>query len=144
MFWLDRKNPDTVFGDKRSESHILCDGRTLNINPDIIMDFTDMPFPDGSFKLIVFDPPHLHTAGPKSWLSAKYGKLSPTWQEDIKKGFSECFRVLDNDGTLVFKWNENQVKIGEVLKLSEHPPLFGHLSGRKGLTHWCVFMKPRL
>lgn len=51
--------------------------------------------------------------------------------------------VMANDGTLVFKWNETQVKIGEVLKLSEHPPLFGHLSGRKGLTHWCVFMKPR-
>lgn len=127
-----------------SESHILCDGRTLNIKPDLLMDFTDLPFPDGSFNLVVFDPPHLVRAGPKSWLGAKYGKLSATWQEDIRKGFSECLRVLDNDGTLVFKWNETQVKIGEVLKLSEHPPLFGHLSGRKGLTHWCVFMKPRL
>ena len=143
MFWLDRQNPDAIFGDKRSEDYILCDGRTLNIKPDILMDFTDLPFPDGSFNLVVFDPPHLVRAGPKSWLAAKYGKLSATWQEDIQKGFSECFRVLANDGTLVFKWNETQVKIGEVLKLSAHPPLFGHLSGRKGLTHWCVFMKPR-
>jgi hypothetical protein len=30
---------------------------------------------------------------------------------------------------------------GEVLALTEIQPLFGHLSGRKGLTHWLVFMK---
>nr|AEZ67133.1 putative Met [Ralstonia solanacearum] len=142
MFWFDRQNPDVVYGDKRSESHVLCDGRTLRIEPDMLLDFTDMPFDDGSFKLVVFDPPHLHTAGPRSWMTKKYGKLSETWQEDIRKGFSECFRVLASDGVLVFKWNETQVKIREVLALTDVQPLFGHPTGRKGLTHWYVFMKP--
>lgn len=29
MMWFDRQHPDAVFGDKRTEQHVLCDGRTL-------------------------------------------------------------------------------------------------------------------
>lgn len=140
MMWMDKQHPDVVFGDKRTETHVLCDGRTLRIEPDMTLDFTALPFEDGTFKLVVFDPPHLHTAGPRSWLAAKYGKLGPNWREDLRKGFAECFRVLATDGVLVFKWNETQVKVGEVLALTPVQPLFGHVSGRKGLTHWLVFM----
>lgn len=50
--------------------------------------------------------------------------------------------MLEPEGVLIFKWNETQVKVGEVLALTPQPPLFGHLSGRGGLTHWLVFMKP--
>ena len=89
MFWFDRQNPDVVFGDKRTETHVLCDGRTLRIEPDVTLDFTDLPFDDGTFKLVVFDPPHLHTAGPKSWMAAKYGKLTAI-------GERTCERVLQN------------------------------------------------
>lgn len=143
MFWFDRKNADAIFGDVRSESHVLCDGRTLRIEPDVLMDFTDMPFDDGAFSLIAFDPPHLNRAGPKSWMAAKYGKLSRGWQEDLRAGFRECFRVLADDGVLVFKWNETQIKIRDVLVLCEVAPLFGHTTGAKGFTHWYVFIKPR-
>ena len=142
MFWFDRQNPDVVFGDKRTETHVLCDGRTLRIEPDITLDFTDLPFDDGTFKLVVFDPPHLHTAGPKSWMAAKYGKLTGDWREDLRKGFAECFRVLASDGVLVFKWNETQVKIRDVLELTDVQPLFGNTSGKKAGTHWYVFMVP--
>ena len=141
MMWFDRANPDVVFGDKRSEQHVLCDGRSLRIEPDVMLDFTNLPFADESFKLIAFDPPHLHTAGEKSWMAAKYGKLTANWREDLRDGFQECFRVLSKDGVLVFKWNETQVKIREVLALTPKKPLFGHPTGRKGLTHWYVFMK---
>ena len=144
MFWFDRQNPDVVFGDKRTETHGLCDGRTLRIEPDMTLDFTDLPFDDGAFKLVVFDPPHLHTAGPKSWMAAKYGKLTGDWREDLRKGFAECFRVLASDGVLVFKWNETQVKIREVLELTDVQPLFGNTSGKKAGTHWYVFMVPNV
>lgn len=144
MFWLDRNNPDVVFGDIRTHEETLCDGRKLVINPDVNLDFTNLPYESGRFNLVVFDPPHLHTAGPKSWLAAKYGKLSENWKDDIRNGFHECFRVLHADGTLIFKWNETQIKVKEVLALSEIKPLFGHISGRKGLTHWLVFMKPKV
>jgi len=149
MMWLDRSNPDVVFGDLRRESITVTDRshgrengtRTLQIEPDVQMDFRALPFPDNSFLLVSFDPPHLERAGPRSWLAAKYGKLGSDWREDLRQGFAECLRVLKPGGTLVFKWNETQVKVGEVLALIPIDPLFGHLSGRKGLTHWLVFMK---
>ncbi|EAG8307912.1 SAM-dependent methyltransferase, partial [Listeria monocytogenes] len=87
----------------------------------------------------VFDPPHLVKVGDKSWLAKKYGKLdSATWQEDIAKGFSECMRVLKPNGTLIFKWNEEQIKLSEILKVIDHEPLLGN---KRAKTHWLVFMK---
>jgi hypothetical protein len=59
MMWFDKKDERCLFGDKRQESHILCDGRALDINPDVLLDFTDLPFLDGAFHVVVFDPPHL-------------------------------------------------------------------------------------
>lgn len=150
MFWFDRQHPDVVFGDHRSEtitvtdrSHGREDGkRTLRIEPDVQLDFRSLPYPDGTFKLVSFDPPHLVRAGPKSWLAAKYGKLSDSWRDDLRAGFAECFRVLDADGVLIFKWNETQVKVNDVLALTPVRPLFGQVSGRGHKTHWLVFMKP--
>lgn len=138
MFWFNKENPDVLFMDKRKEIHILCDGRELHITPDIMADFTNMPFEDNTFHLVVFDPPHLVKAGEKSWLAKKYGVLSENWQEDLRKGFLECFRVLKENGILVFKWNEQQVKLKEVLQLAPCQPLFGD---KRAKTHWLVFMK---
>lgn len=148
MMWLDKKDPRALFADKRAETITVTDRthrqdgtRTLQIAPDTLMDFRAMPFAEGSFKLVAFDPPHLVKAGPKSWLAAKYGKLSADWRGDLRAGFAECFRVLEPGGVLVFKWNETQVKLAEVLALTPHKPLFGQISGRSGMTHWLVFMK---
>ena len=147
--WFDRKNPNVVFADRRSETLTVADRshgnasgtRTILIKPDTLMDFRAMPFADDTFRLVAFDPPHLVKAGPKSWLAAKYGKLSDDWREDLRQGFFECFRVLRTDGVLVFKWNETQVKLREVLALTPHQPLFGNTSGKKAGTHWMVFLK---
>jgi hypothetical protein len=75
MMWFDREHPDVVFGDQRREQHVLCDGRTLRIEPDVLLDVRALPYPDNAFRLVAFDPPHLKHAGPKSWLRAKYGVL---------------------------------------------------------------------
>lgn len=149
MMWADKADPRVVFGDIRREVITVTDRshgnesgtRTLRIEPDTLIDFRAMPFSDDSFRLIAFDPPHLVRAGPRSWLAAKYGKLGEDWRDDLRQGFSECFRVLEPGGVLVFKWNEVQVKVRDVLTLTPNQPLFGHLSGRKGLTHWLVFAK---
>jgi SAM-dependent methyltransferase len=150
MMWRNKQNPNAVFGDCRHETLVVTDRshgnasgqRVLRIEPDVVMDFRAIPYPDGTFHLVAFDPPHLVRAGKKSWLASKYGILSYNWKADIRAGFSECFRVLKPNGVLVFKWNETQVKTGEVMQLTDIQPLFGHLSGRKGLTHWLVYMKP--
>lgn len=141
MMWFDKSNPDVLFADKRMEKHILCDGRALEINPDVQMDFTNMHFDDNTFHLVVFDPPHLKNLGKSSWMAKKYGVLLPTWETDIKGGFDECMRVLKPNGVLIFKWNENQIKINQIIKVIECTPLFGHPSGKHGQTIWMTFMK---
>lgn len=86
MMWFDRGHENVVFGDQRSETITVTDRshgnesgtRTLRIEPDVLMDFRDLPYPDGSFKLVAFDPPHLVRAGPSSWLAAKYGSWGRT------------------------------------------------------------------
>lgn len=138
MFWFDTSRHDTVYMDNRELDTKLCDGRRLVIEPDVVSDFRDMPFPDETFALVVFDPPHLIRAGRTSWLALKYGVLGNDWREDLRKGFAECFRVLKTDGILVFKWNECQVKLRDVLRLTEEQPLIGD---RRGKTHWMIFIK---
>lgn len=74
-------------------------------------------------------------------MALKYGKLSKEWRSDIRAGFNECMRVLKPNGTLVFKWNEDQIKVSEILSCIDHQPLYGHKSGKNSKTHWMVFMK---
>lgn len=138
MFWFDKENENVVFMDNRELEETLCDGRKLTIKPDIMADFKDIPFPDNSFKLVVFDPPHLNKLGENSWMAKKYGVLGKDWEKDIKQGFGECMRVLDTYGVLVFKWNEEQIKLSKLLKVIGKKPLFGN---RRSKTHWMVFMK---
>ena len=141
MFWFDKGNKKVLFTDIRKEENILCDGRKFEVNPDIIMDFRDLKFPDKTFKMVVFDPPHLRVLGRKSWMAKKYGVLSENWKDDLRKGFSECWRVLEDYGVLIFKWNERDIRVSEILKLFNEKPLFGHTTGRSGNTKWMCFMK---
>lgn len=141
MFWFDRNNPAVIFADIRKESDVLCDGRTLEVNPDVQMDFRNMPFEDNSFKMVVFDPPHLKQLGGNTWMAKKYGVLFSTWENDIKQGFDECMRVLEPYGVLIFKWNEIQIKLSQVLSVIKSEPLFGHVTGKHGRTIWMAFMK---
>jgi SAM-dependent methyltransferase len=67
--------------------------------------------------------------------------LHTDWRDDLRKGFAECFRVLKPDGVLIFKWNEDQILVSEILKLTPEKPLFGHRSGKRSQTHWMAFMK---
>ena len=142
MFWFDKENKDVIFMDNRELTDTLCDGRILEIRPDVAADFRNMPFDDESFTLVVFDPPHFFRNGEKSWIGKKYGTLDrDTWREDLKAGFSECFRVLQTEGILIFKWNETDIPLREILALTNQKPLFGHRSGKQMKTHWVTFMR---
>lgn len=138
MFWFDKEHPAAVFMDNRSMGKTLCDGRRFEVRPDLIADFREIPFPDESFRLVVFDPPHLCRAGESSWLGIKYGILKSTWQDDLRRGFEECMRVLMDYGVLILKWSEDQINTGDILKLLPVQPLFGH---RRGRSIWLCFMK---
>lgn len=143
--WFNKNHPSAVYCDKRKESfsqHFPNAGNCkLNINPDVICDFTNLPFSDESFSLVVFDPPHLTKAKDTAWLVKKYGKLDDTWRQMIHDGFVEGMRVLKPDGVLIFKWSEYEIPAIEVWKAIGQKPLFGHRSGRKSKTFWGCFMK---
>lgn len=143
MFYFDRNDDRVLFGDKRSESHVLCDGRALEVSPDLILDFRSLPFPDEQFRVVVFDPPHLTYVGRNGWMFKKYGGLDlDTWRDDLTSGFAECFRVLAENGVLIFKWNETQIPVRQVLSLTPHRPLVGHIRvGKSADTHWVTFLK---
>lgn len=148
MFWFDHNNPNALYVDKRvMERQVIWrskDGkqvREFEVRPDVVADFQQLPFEDNTFFHIVFDPPHLTKAGETSWLAKKYGFLTENWREVLTNGFNECWRVLKPYGTLIFKWNEENVKVSEVLNLFKVPPLYGHQGGKCGKTHWLAFVK---
>lgn len=143
--WFNKNHPNAIYCDARSEQHCQIwpnAGRcVLNISPDIVCNFTDLPFEDNSFPLVVFDPPHLFSAKETSWLVKKYGKLHDNWPQMLHEGFAECMRVLKPDGVLIFKWSENDISAIEVWDAIGQKPLFGHHSGKKSMTFWGCFMK---
>ncbi len=141
MFWHDKTDPRAVFMDIREEEHTLCDGRKLVIAPDTIADFRAVPFPDSTFRVVVFDPPHLVRVGDNAWMGKKYGRLNKTWRDDIRAGFAEAFRVLWPHGVLIFKWNETQIPTSQILTLTDVKPIITQRTGKADKTHWIIFVK---
>lgn len=146
--WFDKQHPEAIYCDKREGTYegIWKSGdgksrRSMTISPDIICDFTDLPFPDNTFRLVIFDPPHLTRANDTSWLVKKYGKLNDTWPQMLHDGFWECMRVLMEDGVLIFKWSQHDIAAEKVWNAIGQKPLFGHKSGKKSLTFWGCYMK---
>lgn len=145
MFYFDKSDSRVLFQDIRKIKTKLRDERIFEVNPDVVCDFTNMPYEDETFSMVVFDPPHLKYTGSKKELKGyqmiKYGALYSDWRDMLSKGFKECFRVLKSGGFLIFKWNETDIKVSEVLRLTNEKPVFGHKSGKRSNTHWICFMK---
>ena len=143
--WFNKHHPAAVYCDQRREEYRglwkNAGNCSLNIDPDVLCDFTALPFPDDSFSLVVFDPPHLTGAKETSWLVKKYGKLDDNWPQMLHDGFLECMRVLKPDGVLIFKWSEYDIPAEKVWRAIGKKPLFGHHSGKKSGTFWGCFMK---
>ena len=145
--WFKKNHPAAIYCDKREEDIELYFGkghtnpRQCRVQPDVVCDFTDLPFPDQSFSLVVFDPPHLIRAKETAWLVKKYGRLDESWRQMIHDGFAEGMRVLKPDGTLIFKWSEYDIPAEDVWNAIGQKPLFGHHSGKKSKTFWGCFVK---
>ena len=145
MFWYDKENPDAIFMDNR----VVEKGAFKNnwnpgwcVNPDVVSDFRNMPFPDCSFQVVVYDPPHLTSGSMKSVINKKYGLLNKdTWKQDLIAGFTECWRVLKVNGILIFKWNEANIKAKSLVRDFPVQPLFGDFTGKTGKTIWMTFLK---
>lgn len=153
MFYFDKSDPRVLFQDIREVETTLCDGRHFEVKPDVVGDFTSMEFPDNTFNMVVFDPPHLvYSRGKKSkyvdmygtlsyktiptgYQHIKYGVLCSDWRNTLSKGFTECFRVLRPGGFLIFKWNETDIKVSEILKSSPTKSQSSGIYPVNALTH---------
>lgn len=146
MFYFDKEDASVLFQDIRTLETTLCDGRRFEIKPDIQADFTAMPYGDGAFSMIIFDPPHLKCAKEQQqcsgWQMKKYGSLPKKgWESTLSRGFRECFRVVKEHGFVIFKWSEVDIPLTRVLALSPYTPVLGHKSGKRQNTHWVLFIK---
>mgnify|MGYP001407016531 FL=1 len=134
MMHFNKQNPYVLYVDKRAE-----------VNPDIVGDHKDLAvIPDKSFKLIIFDPPHRTTKDAPYWVIRDYGGLeAETWQSDLKKAFTELWRLLDDFGVLVFKWNDHQFKGANIEQLFPVDPIVKQTTtnGTSSNTFWYCFMK---
>lgn len=148
--WFNKKHPNAIYTDiRREEKGLIYDRPNFEVQPDEIMDFRALKFPDKSFKMVIWDPPHFMNLSSKTWVTKKYGCLnSETWQSDIQKGFNECWRVLDDFGTLILKWScpekeskKRKISTSDLLKLFPVQPIVGHPSGSKSGTIWMSFLK---
>lgn len=136
MFWFDKEHADTIFIDKRNGDY-----RSIKVKPNVVANFTRLPFRDDQFDLVVFDPPHLKRVGNPGIIGAKYGNLDNAWPLMLWMGFAEAFRVLKHGSVLIFKWSSVEIPLSQILPLAQHLPLFGHRSGKRATTHWVTFMK---
>jgi SAM-dependent methyltransferase len=142
---------DVLYVDTReaeSDDLELPTNPNYSVEPDEVADFRELSYPDESFNLIVFDPPHaVRPDGMKKLTgitTKKYGCLhAETWQEDLRAGFLELFRVLKPGGTLVFKFADESADFTEVLELAPAQPMFGtSVNDGRVETRWFVFYKP--
>ena len=104
MIWFNKNNKLAVYVDRRE---LDCEAiwtsgdgqstRYCNIHPDIVADFTDLPFEDNTFYHIIFDPPHLVDGGDNAWMVKKYGKLNKdTWKQVLHDGFCNPHLCTDH------------------------------------------------
>lgn len=110
MFYFDKQDPRVLFQDIRDEEIPLTKGGLFKVHPDVVADFRHMPYPDGTFQMVVFDPPHMvyysrdesASHERRGDLHVEYGELRKDWRQYLSDGFRECFRVLKPGGFLIF------------------------------------------
>ena len=147
MMWMDKEDMRVTFVDRRNEDYEIKpdraypNGTVIRVRPDVVADFTALPFPDAAFWHVVFDPPHIIRNAELGTVTKKYGCLNGDWKAMLAGGFAECFRVLKPHGTLIFKWCETQIPLRDILALTPEKPLYGHKGGQKSVTHWVAFLK---
>ena len=144
--WNNKNHPNTLYIDKRIFEQHTPQGHQKNIivKPDVLMDFRSLKLKDKSFKMVVCDPPHLTKLGDSGIYCKLYGKLDKeTWKKDLKKGFNEMWRVLEDYGVLLIKWNNYEITFKELKQLFPTDYLFANTKNGAGgsKTKWFCFMK---
>jgi hypothetical protein len=142
--WFDKEHPDAIYMDIREEEPgSIALQPNWSVKPDLIGDYRDMVFPDEHFHLLVWDIPHILEAKGGIMLK-KYGKLGYGWKDDVRRGFNECWRILQPYGVLLFKYADISIRVNEMLAQFPETPIVGtrtKKSVNEGGTYWFAFIK---
>jgi len=108
-------------------------GKDLKGKPHVRGDFTRSPFRSASFRLILFDPPHL--SGPSKLLLSRmndaksFVDAAHTWRvfgwfdnighmrKQLYLAFREIERLLMTGGVVIFKWSPRMKPLKWTLRL---------------------------
>ena len=147
--WYQKKHPLVTYMDKRKciiDSKIK-NGTRYKINPDVVSEWKDAPFPNEYFDIIIFDPPHKFISKESNRklgvIEQEYGLLYfENWQTEIRTGVKKLFQLLKPQGMFILKWNEIEKPVKEVIKLFPYKPVFGTRQNQpKKSSHWIFFLK---
>jgi len=153
VMWPCKTPPLTVFMDKETD---------LLVPPDVFAVWQHLPFRDGVFHTIIFDPPHtINYSSPVTWYKDQKSKggRKGSWYGFFKtkrdlvlslcRAAAEFYRVGE---VLCVKWYEGQVSLHKIIplfrpwrkfKVFKPKPRMGRRSWRKSspLTWWVTFNK---
>ena len=124
--WIEKEWPDAVFVDCR-----------YSVHPNVVCDSRQLPFPNGIFDLVVFDPPH-ENFGKNGKCSKLYGWHTTEEIKDIVKCSSrEAWRVTKPNSLMLLKWNDHGQRLGKILEIVGAPwlALLGHKVSAKQWTN---------
>jgi len=107
--WLNDHDPNVIYLDQKR-----------SVKPDIVAVWQYLPFKDGSIEGAVKDPPHMlykSKGKPMGFnFEERCGILDrATWKKDLGAAYQELMRVLEPDGMLLVKWNDNHVSVKRFL-----------------------------
>jgi hypothetical protein len=143
-FWIDKECRESVFMDIRSvDQGAISIQPNWSVKPDLIGDYTDIPFNDDSFRLVIWDIPH-KIKSDSGIINLKYGSLGENWKSDLERGFTEINRILEDRGILIFKFNDLDIPFKEILsafpmdKLGLKP--IGFTPTKKGVNNTAFFV----
>jgi hypothetical protein len=146
--WEMKDSPFILFMDVESE---------LEVKPDIICDNRKMPYSDGYFHTIIFDPPHgwgeelgnemysirnqkdslkfkekypnFKYHGPYTYYGMDKYRSKTQLLGYLNKAFQEFYRILDRGGILFLKWCEIEIPFSGITPF---------------LRDWDIMMKLRI
>ena len=126
--WFNKQHPLALYCDKREVEYEQTFGkaqpatRHIRVHPDVIADFTDLPFEDNTFHLVVFDPPHIVSEnGNNRWLTKAYGYYTSK---------DEALKSVVGGGTRMYESAEALRDIGNEMGGNIHSDAGHHKSYR--------------
>jgi hypothetical protein len=162
----------SIYTYKKSENIIFIDiEKQLWVKPTLFADSRKLPFKDGTFHTIIFDPPHDWGDKPfdfkmAEWLkSRQWGRTYPYqftyygWDKYknrselikyIYESQAEFARVSTEDALLFLKWNETKIPLNRILTVFTHwrvlieiPVADPNHTWGTAQTYWIVMEKRR-